>query len=399
MSDKCAEIATLPSNGCLQPGKETRQGRNRPTSKVAAGSHGLVQSDYPTVDASSLEDSLESCMMQPGDKYSGDEACIELASLGPQHSMRHDHMMSVGVLREQSPACVAQVSRAQTAKRQRRSSSPERSHSPEDQLASADPQVLPEQNEEKIQLLACPFYKWKPMQYVSCQSYLLRRVKDVKQHIRRRHSKPAFYCARCYRIFANAKLRDHHTRTGGCQIQEEPLYEGITEQQDKKLNMYLSRNKPVTEQWNDMFRIIFPHCPLPSSCYLGNYLEETLPLLRLIWATKHAEIISSISSSAGDGIASCNDLDIVMSKLFDRLEVETSRVSTNSLSMLPTSWTWPSPTSTNKDVVTPDGMWTEVAAGDLALLGISTFDSLDPFVLTDDPLGAGFETLKEWPSG
>ncbi|CAI4217554.1 unnamed protein product [Parascedosporium putredinis] len=50
---------------------------------------------------------------------------------------------------------------------------------------------------ENQQRFACPFYRHDPFKYTSCLSYSLRRIKDVKQHIYRKHGPPLYYCAPC----------------------------------------------------------------------------------------------------------------------------------------------------------------------------------------------------------
>ncbi len=65
-------------------------------------------------------------------------------------------------------------------------------------------------------LLACPFYKWDAHKYHDCLRYGLRRIKDVKQHVYRRHTKPDLYCAVCYQVFSSADARDAHVRGMDC---------------------------------------------------------------------------------------------------------------------------------------------------------------------------------------
>lgn len=48
--------------------------------------------------------------------------------------------------------------------------------------------------------LACPFAKKNPVKYRGCYGYVLRRIKDVKQHIQRWHQLP-IYCGRCQEVF------------------------------------------------------------------------------------------------------------------------------------------------------------------------------------------------------
>jgi hypothetical protein len=76
----------------------------------------------------------------------------------------------------------------------------------------------PKDKKHKSPPLSCPFYRANPLKYYKCQKYDLQRIKDVKQHIHRKHVKPDFYCARCYEVFGDAASRDSHIREGTCDI-------------------------------------------------------------------------------------------------------------------------------------------------------------------------------------
>jgi hypothetical protein len=143
--------------------------------------------------------------------------------------------------------------------------------------------------------LACPFYKKNVRQYQACLGFHLRRIKDVKQHIYRKHSHPDYYCSRCFTVFGNATLRDQHTRHAGCLIKPDQQFDGITDQQKKSLKQYVSRSKCVEEQWFETWDIIFPGCHRPASVYVGNYMEEAMPLFRAAWDGWRESITSGVA--------------------------------------------------------------------------------------------------------
>lgn len=128
----------------------------------------------------------------------------------------------------------------------------------------------------KKQSLACPFYQFKPGKYRTCWRYDLKRIEDVRQHIFREHAGPEFYCARCYKILADAVSRDTHIREGSCSIRGDHEFEGTTDGQREELRKPCE-GKEVAEQWYHMWDILFPGQPLPKSPYVGINREEMDP--------------------------------------------------------------------------------------------------------------------------
>ncbi|KAH8757910.1 hypothetical protein F5883DRAFT_683071 [Diaporthe sp. PMI_573] len=130
------------------------------------------------------------------------------------------------------------------------------------------------------QLLACPFSKLDGNRYHACRKFELRRVKDVKQHISRKHFRPEFYCPRCGHTFPDRVRQDEHIRVASCDMQPAPLFEGITDEQRELLKRTVNRGASTRQQWFDVWDILFPDKDRPSSIYLGNFMEETLGYIR-----------------------------------------------------------------------------------------------------------------------
>lgn len=130
------------------------------------------------------------------------------------------------------------------------------------------------------QLLACPFSKLDGNRYYGCLKFELRRVKDVKQHIMRKHLTPDFYCPRCYHTFPDRVRRDKHVRVALCETQPAPPFEGISDEQREQLKRTVNRGADMEQQWYDVWKILFPGKDKPSSIYLGNFMEETLGYIR-----------------------------------------------------------------------------------------------------------------------
>ncbi|KAK6066694.1 HET and ankyrin domain protein [Seiridium cupressi] len=174
-------------------------------------------------------------------------------------------------------------------------------------------------NEEP--LLACPFYKRFPGKHHDCSRYVLKRGKDVKQHLKRLHTTPEFYCARCYQTFHNTKDRDEHARGAKCPILHDPQFEGVTEDQRKKLEQSMKRSKSLEEQWHIIWDVIFPGVEHPKSAFMGHPQTEAVSLLRDMWNRRGGDILASVSDN---GRFSPVDVsaNMVMERLFDQLEEE-----------------------------------------------------------------------------
>jgi hypothetical protein len=166
--------------------------------------------------------------------------------------------------------------------------------------------------EPRIMCLGCPFYKRDPLKYQFCLSFQLRRIKDVKQHLYRKHSKPEFYCSRCFEIFPTASDRDVHTRPASCEMYTDPQYDGITEQQKKALTIYVNRGKRLEDQWYETYEIIFPGEPKPESAFVGSHFEEVIPLLRALWDTRQSGIIGQFN------FIDQRSINAIMNTVFDQ---------------------------------------------------------------------------------
>ncbi|KAI1749540.1 hypothetical protein F4782DRAFT_512970 [Xylaria castorea] len=144
-----------------------------------------------------------------------------------------------------------------------------------------------------VMLLACPFHKRNPQRYQECGKYILRRIKDVKQHIYRLHCKPEHYCSRCFKSFKCSNERDHHIREGGCTLQAVPNHDGvISDNQRKELKECKSRGTSKQKQWMELWDVIFPGVKPPRSPYIESGQAELLSSLRTYWDGNADKIIA-----------------------------------------------------------------------------------------------------------
>lgn len=107
-------------------------------------------------------------------------------------------------------------------------------------------------------LLACPFLKKDPVRWRPCCRLALRRIRDVKQHLRRAHSVAP---------------------------------QGITGQQREQLGRRASPALPEPEQWFAVFDVVFPGEPRPPSPYVDPDVSEDLASYLAFEAARGAGVV------------------------------------------------------------------------------------------------------------
>ncbi|KAI1802937.1 hypothetical protein F4811DRAFT_526977 [Daldinia bambusicola] len=155
--------------------------------------------------------------------------------------------------------------------------------------------------------LTCPWYKKDPLKYSGCAKYKLLRIKDVKQHICRRHTNPSTY----------------YMRDRSCTPSTESELDGLSEKQRRKLNQNANRGRNDVERWYCMWDTIFPGEPRPLSPYLSSGRQELLPLLRSFWNEKHQHIIRKVLQESRRRLEP-ETIQGIMDAVFDRFEAESS---------------------------------------------------------------------------
>ncbi|PFH62493.1 hypothetical protein XA68_13395 [Ophiocordyceps unilateralis] len=127
--------------------------------------------------------------------------------------------------------------------------------------------------------LACPFYKSKPVRYRSCANKVLKGMARVKLHLWRCHLMP-IHCAICLVEFDSEAGRDDHLRQQSCELREPRQLEGITEEQKKRLKRRVDTKKTRSEQWYDMFAVLFPDEPRPVTPFVERLVSHELLALQ-----------------------------------------------------------------------------------------------------------------------
>ncbi|KAH6999534.1 hypothetical protein EDB80DRAFT_117897 [Ilyonectria destructans] len=125
---------------------------------------------------------------------------------------------------------------------------------------------------------ACPYWKRNSSKHHSCFSKTLRRIRDVKQHLTRKHT-PEFYCECCFEIFTDGDEHQIHiTHVAGkvCIRGPSAVLEGISHQQHRQLSRKPDPKLPGHEQWFSVWDILFPGSQRPTSAYHDSELSAEI---------------------------------------------------------------------------------------------------------------------------
>lgn len=139
---------------------------------------------------------------------------------------------------------------------------------------------------------ACPFYKHDMASHHRCLSLALRRVRDVKQHLVRRHLQPLF-CVVCGATFASQDLQESHMLERLCLRPDNfRRPSGITNSHRQKLATRVSKMLSGAEQWFSVWDIIFPGEARPQSPYVSDDFVEAIEQVRRFWEDNGRAIIA-----------------------------------------------------------------------------------------------------------
>jgi hypothetical protein len=156
---------------------------------------------------------------------------------------------------------------------------------------------------------ACPFAKKDPLKYRCCYAYVLKRVRDVKQHLSRFHQLP-MYCPRCMCIFDAEGVRDEHIRESYCLVKDSISFEGVTRAQKIQLGQRVSSKMSQSDQWFTIFDILFPgHTPRPKSAYINAELSVELEVFQDLMYAEGPKMITSAIQSSGWHISAMEEDD------------------------------------------------------------------------------------------
>lgn len=187
------------------------------------------------------------------------------------------------------PSSTSPSNRSAAPKQPRKRTSDKGSHSKLGgaKRAKASTNETPQARKEDKPFLACPFWKKDSIRHRDCFRGV-KRIRDVKQHLRRSHVQPVF-CPRCGMEFGDkdAELRIHMRAVEQCDNREFREPDGITALHQKALRSYSDRSADEAEQWYVIWDYLFPCGPngqppptRPISPYVGEDLSEEMLSLR-----------------------------------------------------------------------------------------------------------------------
>ncbi|KAK1487821.1 hypothetical protein CTAM01_11667 [Colletotrichum tamarilloi] len=148
-----------------------------------------------------------------------------------------------------------------------------------------------------LKYLACPLFRKDPRRYAACAKSRLRRIRDVKQHLRRKHTRPEYYCPTCWETYSGPDERDAHLIQRSCNGPEGSGPPWISREQDTLLEGRVP-NGSTAQQWFSVWDIVCPGQtrPEPPFCFLGRMVEDISTFRRELWETKGSEIIEDLVS-------------------------------------------------------------------------------------------------------
>jgi len=128
---------------------------------------------------------------------------------------------------------------------------------------------------------ACPFFRRNENSNLSCLRLELKRIVDVRQHIKRHHM--PIRCPRCHDLFQSKKERDTHVRLRQCRASDASASNEADDGAWDSIAMrgMAERGSNSDERrWYRIWEILFPNSPHPESPYIGQEFSERLERAR-----------------------------------------------------------------------------------------------------------------------
>ncbi|KXH34397.1 hypothetical protein CSIM01_00308 [Colletotrichum simmondsii] len=148
--------------------------------------------------------------------------------------------------------------------------------------------------------LACPFYKFDRVTHLHCARFHLKRVKDVKQHLLRKHR---FHCKGCHEGFKDKQKCKAHIDAQQCGgragTQSAGMDEGISEHQVNDLLQRMNSGPKGDEHsWYTIWDILFPGRSFPASPFLRTEVEEVISTVCDLWQKNGPKVMSSLKNDS-----------------------------------------------------------------------------------------------------
>ncbi|KAK4441907.1 hypothetical protein QBC34DRAFT_457447, partial [Podospora aff. communis PSN243] len=148
---------------------------------------------------------------------------------------------------------------------------------------------------------ACPFWKNDPAHFKGCSCFRLKRIRDVEQHLKRKHSDHS-HCERCGHVSRTTQSSADHCRSSGCSSR--PFRRRWISESRKRMLVRRSRGSPE-KQWYAIWDIIFPRETPPSSPYVEEVSSEELSSFRGFFVNHGPDVVQQ------NGLLESPGLDVV----------------------------------------------------------------------------------------
>lgn len=143
---------------------------------------------------------------------------------------------------------------------------------------------------------ACPYFRFDSIRHIDCLSRKLNRIKDVKQHLARRHSAEP--------------TESQHTGEN---------IEGVSSSARDLLKVRVDRRLPPESQWHTFWDILFKRTGPVLGPYLGNPEEEIIGVALEICRKSSSEAVSSFLVKRGLSVSRIGLFQSLMGKLLESL--------------------------------------------------------------------------------
>lgn len=179
---------------------------------------------------------------------------------------------------------------------------------------------ISEESTEEL-LFACPLYRKYPLQNMDCVNRKLTRIRDVKQHLLRRHL--AYRCPICNIPLPSAARKEEHILERNCipaESAERFGPDGITQEVHDILKKRSHRGKPPTIKWYEVWEIIFGDTNREERPFLGPMMEETAKLMRDVWDKESSSIVRDVVLDVGDNQNQTEQHMEAMMAMFEKVQ-------------------------------------------------------------------------------
>ncbi|KAK7229690.1 hypothetical protein V2G26_001860 [Clonostachys chloroleuca] len=179
---------------------------------------------------------------------------------------------------------------------------------------------ISEESTEEL-LFACPLYRKYPLQNMDCVNRKLTRIRDVKQHLLRRHL--AYRCPICNIPLPSAARKEEHMVERNCSPAESAERfgpDGITQEVHDILKKRSHRGKPPTTKWYEVWEIIFGDTNREERPFLGPMMEETAKLMRDVWNKESRSIVQDVVLDVDDNQKQTDQQIEAMMAMFEKVQ-------------------------------------------------------------------------------